>query len=125
MKKTICFILSFVLLLSCISTITFAVSAAPEKLEVAGNYVLADQNANIALYVDSNTGDFAIMNQKSNAIWYSNPLDWESDQIAQGDSYTDLTSKMTVQYITSSYIAICCTSLYTFILYVYIIFVFS
>mgnify|MGYP003302248463 CR=1 FL=1 len=104
MKKTMCFILSFVLLLSCISTITFAASAAPEKLEIAGNYVLADQNANVALYVDSNTGDFAIMNQKSNAVWYSNPLDWESDQIAQGDSYTDLTSKMTVQYITSSYI---------------------
>ncbi len=104
MKKTICFILSFVLLLSCISTITFAASAAPEKLEVPGNYVLVDQNANIALYVDSNTGDFAIMNQKTNAVWYSNPVDWESDQIAQGDSYTDLTSKLTVQYITSSYI---------------------
>ena len=113
MKKTLSFILSFVLLLSCISMITFAApdetTEAPaevvtETAAIPSNFTLADQNANIALYVDSNNGDFAIMNQKSKAVWYSNPLDWESDQIAQGDSYTDLTSKMTVQYITSSYV---------------------
>ena len=110
MKKILCFVLSFVLLLSCISTITFAAPAAddtatePAKPAVPGNFSLADQNANLALYVDSNTGDFAILNKKSNAIWYSNPIDWKSDKIAQADAYTDLTSKLTVQYITSSYV---------------------
>ena len=106
MKKTICFILSFVLLLSCISTITLAapeVSEVPEEAAIPGNYVLVDQNSNVALYIDSNTADFAVLNQKNNSVWYSNPLDWESDKIAQGDSYTDLTSKLNVQYITSSF----------------------
>ncbi len=103
MKKVISTILSVVLLLSCISTISFTTFAAPERLEVPGNYVLADENANIALYVDSNTGDFGIMNQKTGVVWYSTPLDWQSDAIAQGDSYTDLTSKISVNYITSDY----------------------
>ena len=103
MKKVLSAILSVVLLLSCISTITFAASAAPERLEVPGNYVLADENDNIALYVDSNTGDFAVMNQKTGFVWYSTPIDWQSDAIAQGDALTDLTSKLLVNYITSDY----------------------
>ncbi len=111
MKRTISFILSFVLLLSCISMITFAApaetpeaSVETETPAIPANFVLADQNSNVALYVDSNTGDFAVMNQKSKAVWYSNPLDWKSDKIAQGETLTDLTSKLTVQYITSSYV---------------------
>lgn len=103
MKKVLSAILSVVLLLSCISTITFASYAAPAQLEVPGNYMLADENANIALYVDKNTGDFAIMNQKTGVTWYSTPIDWQSDAIAQGDARADLTSKLLVNYITSDY----------------------
>lgn len=110
MKRIISLVLSFVLLLSCVSVVTYAAVEEPENTEAAeaplvpDNFVLADQNSNVALYVDSNNGDFAVMNQKTKAVWYSNPLDWESDKIAQGDAYTDLTSKLTVQYITSSYV---------------------
>ncbi len=103
MKKVFSVILTVVLLLSCISTISFATYAAPERLEVPGNYLLVDENENIALYLDSNTGDFGIMNQKTGAIWYSTPIDWQSDAIAQGDALADLTSKMLVNYITSDY----------------------
>lgn len=104
MKKTISIILSLVLLLSCISTITFAASAAPATLDVAGhNYALVDENTNLALYIDRNTGDFAVVNQKTGRAWYSTPTDWESDQIAQGDTLTELNSKMSVKYLTENY----------------------
>lgn len=105
MKKTISIILSLVLLLSCISTITFAASAAaPATLAVTGhNYTLVNENAKLALYIDSNTGDFAVVNQKTGRAWYSTPTDWESDKIAQGDTVNELTSKMSVQYLTDDY----------------------
>lgn len=106
MKKTISIILSLVLLLSCISTITLATHAAPAQIGVNGNYTLVSENANLALYIDNNTGDFAVMNQKTGTAWYSTPQDWESDQIAQGDTLKELTSKMTVQYLNSNYTAI-------------------
>ncbi len=103
MKKAISFVLTIAMLLSCITAITFTTSAAPAKLDVAGNYVLSDENANLALYVDNNTGDFGVMNKKTNTVWYSTPIDWESDKIAQSDSRSDLTAKIIVKYITSSY----------------------
>lgn len=106
MKKTISIILSLVLLLSCISTVTLATYAAPAQIGVNGNFTLASENANLALYLDNNTGDFAVMNQKTGTVWYSTPQDWESDQIAQGDTLTELTSKMTVKYLNSNYTAI-------------------
>ena len=103
MKKTISIILSLVLFLSCVTVITFPVSAAPAQLDVAGNYTLADENANLALYIDSNTGDFAVMNMKTGSVWYSTPLDWESDTKAQGETRDELTSKMTVRYLTNNF----------------------
>lgn len=103
MKKVFSVILSLTLLLSCFSVICLTASAAPAQLDVPGNYTLANENANLALYIDSNTGNFAVLNQKSGGIWYSNPIDWESDSIAQGDTKSELNTKLTVQYLTSSY----------------------
>ncbi|MBQ8894269.1 MAG: hypothetical protein IJ043_07665 [Clostridia bacterium] len=104
MKKTICIILSLVLLLSCISTVSFEASAAPATLAVKDhNYTLVDENAKLALYIDKNSGDFAIVNQKTGTAWYTTPTDWETDMIAQGTTRDELTSKMTVKYLTESY----------------------
>ncbi len=103
MKKTISILLSLVLLLSCISTITFTSSAAPAKLDVPGNYQLVNENKNLALYIDSTAGTFGVMNQKTGTVWYSNPLNWQDDKIAQGESYDELTSKIAVTYLTETY----------------------
>ncbi len=103
MKKLISILLSVVLLLSCISTMTFAASAAPEKLDVPGNYKLVNENANLALYIDSTAGNFGVMNVKTGTVWYSNPIDWESDTFAQGESHEELTTKVAVEYLTESY----------------------
>ena len=104
MKKTLCIILSFVLLLSCVATISFGASAAAATLPVAGhNYTLVQENAKLALYIDFNSGDFALVNQKTGRAWYSTPVDWESDKIAQGTTRDELTSKMTVKYLTENF----------------------
>lgn len=103
MKKSISILLSIVLLLSCISTVTFVAGAAPETLDVPGNYRLVNENANLALYIDSTAGNFGVMNVKTGTVWYSNPIDWESDTFAQGESRDELTTKVTVEYLTESY----------------------
>ncbi len=103
MKKTISILLSLVLLLSCFSVLTFSAGAAPAQLEENDDYSLIDENANLALYLNHETGDFAVMNQKTGTVWYSTPNDWESDKIAQGTTLTELTTTMTVQYLNSNY----------------------
>ncbi len=103
MKKLISVLLSIVLLLSCISTVTLVASAAPETLDVPGNYRLVNENANLALYIDSTAGNFGVMNVKTGTVWYSNPIDWESDTFAQGESHDELTTKVAVEYLTESY----------------------
>lgn len=103
MKKTLSVILTIVLILSCFSVFSFAVSAAPAKLNAPGNYVLVGENKNLALYLDNNTGDFGLMNQKTGTVWYSTPTDADKDKIAQGSSISELKTMMTVQYITSNY----------------------
>lgn len=105
MKRIITIILSLLMLLSCVATISFgATAAAPATLAVPGhNYTLVQQNAKLAFYIDSNSGDFALVNQKTGTAWYSTPVDWESDKIAQGDTRIELTSKMTVKYLTENF----------------------
>ncbi len=103
MKKLISILLSIVLLLSCISTVTLVASAAPATLDVPGNYRLVNENANLALYIDSTAGNFGVMNVKTGTVWYSNPIDWESDTFAQGESHEELTTKVAVEYLTESY----------------------
>ncbi|MBQ7095443.1 MAG: hypothetical protein IJN80_03230 [Clostridia bacterium] len=111
MKKIISIFLTFVLLLSCFSTVAFATEEAPaDTSAVASNFSLVNSNKNLALYVDSNDGSFAVLNKKSGKVWYSNPLDWESDTQATGETRDELTTKMTVQYLNSSYSTITVTS---------------
>ncbi len=102
MKKIISVVLSLFMLLSCFSALT-VVSAAAEDRTVPVNYKLVDQNANLALYLDANTGNFGVMNKKTGTVWYSNPLDWASDPIAKGDTLAELNAKIIVKYLASDY----------------------
>ena len=112
MKRIISILLSFVLLLSCISTLTFVASAAPATLDVPGtNYRMVDSNANLALYFDSTAGNFGVMNVKTGRVWYSNPLDINEDKFAQGESKEELSTKISVDYLTEGYSTYTVTSL--------------
>ncbi len=73
------------------------------KLEDLASFTLASENKNLAFYVNDNTGFFALLNKKTNDIWYSNPLDWEKDQIAQATNREQLQSQLVVTYLNASY----------------------
>jgi len=73
------------------------------KLEDLKSFALASENKNLAFYVNDITGFFAILNKKTNDIWYSNPLDWEKDQIAQATNREQLQSQLVVTYLNASY----------------------
>ncbi len=106
MKKTISVLLAIMMLLSCLSTITVAgvaYAAAPATLNNDPSFGLVQENENLALYINKNTGDFAIRNQKTGMLWYSTPTDAEQDKFAQGESKEALTTKLNVVYLTSSY----------------------
>ena len=70
--------------------------------DLAG-FALASENANLAFYVNDITGFWALYYKKTGAIWYSNPLDWEKDTIAQATNKEQLQSQLVVTYLNASY----------------------
>ncbi len=104
MKRFISIVVTIVTLLSCIVVaIPAAAAPAPERLDVEGNYVLVDQNDKLALYLDYATGMFGVMNLKTGTVWYSNPIDRKNDQVATGDTKTELNTLIAVKYLTANY----------------------
>ena len=73
------------------------------KIADLASFTLASENNNLAFYINDITGFFAILNKKTNAIWYSNPLDWEKDQIAKSSNMDQLHSQLVVTYLNASY----------------------
>ena len=67
------------------------------------SFALASENENLAFYINDITGFFALQNKKTGAIWYSNPIDWETDQIAQASNREQLQSQLVVTYLNSNY----------------------
>jgi len=67
------------------------------------SYTLASENKNLAFYVNDITGFFALVNKKTNDIWFSNPVDWEKDQVAQASNKKQLQSQLVVTYLNASY----------------------
>ncbi len=73
------------------------------NIEDLASFTLVSENKNLAFYLNDITGFFAILNKKTNAIWYSNPLDWEKDQIAKSSNLEQLRSQLVVTYLNASY----------------------
>ncbi len=103
MKRFISIVLTVLLLLSCSMVVLPSVSAAPAALTAGGNYELVDENETLALYIDYSTGMFAVMNQKTQTVWYSNPVDRANDTIASGDGAKELDTLLTVEYLTPKF----------------------
>ncbi len=66
-------------------------------------FTLASENENLAFYINDINGFFALYNKKDGSIWYSNPLDWEKDTVAQAANKEQLQSQLVVTYLNSSY----------------------
>ncbi len=67
------------------------------------SFTLASENKKLAFYVNDITGFFAILNKKTNDIWYSNPLDWENDEIAKAANREQLRSQLMVTYLNANF----------------------
>lgn len=70
--------------------------------DLAG-FTLASENENFAFYLNDINGFFALHNKKNGSIWYSNPLDWEKDTIAQAANKEQLQSQLIVTYLNASF----------------------
>jgi len=103
MKRLISIFLVVVMLLSCGVMVLPASAAAPAQLDAPGDFVLVDENDKMALYLDYGTGIFGVMNLKTGTVWYSNPADRANDTIATSDTRTELSTLLSVGYLTSTF----------------------
>ena len=79
-----------------------AVEQAAPAYSLEG-FALADENDNLAFYINDANGFFALQNKKTGVVWYSNPLDWEQDTIAKEGNYNELSSQLVVTYRNASF----------------------
>ena len=103
MKRLLSAFLTVLIALSSIFSIVPSASAASHLQTERNYYTLANENDKMAFYLDTNTGDFALVDKVSNTTWYSNPVDWQHDEIAKGESYDELDTKLSIKYLTDTY----------------------
>ena len=70
-----------------------------EELATSGKYALKASNDNLAFYVESATGHFAVVNKKANSVWYSIPQDPKEDKISKGAVINENKSELVVEYM--------------------------
>lgn len=110
MKRKISILLVITIILSMLSVNALADEAtevaadapAAEVYSLEG-FSLADENSNLAFYINDANGFFALQNKKTGMVWYSNPLDWEQDTIAREGNREELTSQLVVTYRNASF----------------------
>ena len=70
-----------------------------DELAANGKYMLKASNQNLALYVEGSAGHFAVVNKKTNAIWYSIPQDIKEDKISKGATINENKSELILEYM--------------------------
>ena len=108
MKKSVSVILIILILVSligCNNKNRTTAAAQYEKetsisneLKENDEFLLIEENESLAFFIKGKTSEFSIKNKKSGETWYSNPVDIEDDQIAQGTNKTNLYSQISVSY---------------------------
>lgn len=73
---------------------TEAAETAPTAQEALALMRKCAENTNLILYVNDETGNFALENKKNGFIWWSSPYDAEFDPLAKGSQKNDLMSTM-------------------------------
>lgn len=64
--------------------------------------VLAKENDNLKLYVNTENGEMAVFDKRNGETIYSNPADAEEDQIANGTNLNYLKSQIVLDYFNSA-----------------------
>ena len=70
---------------------------------VPESYTKVSENANLALFIDYATGEYALLNKKNSSYIFSNPLDREQDSVANSETKKIAEAQMSVSYITASF----------------------
>lgn len=60
---------------------------------------LVAENEFLQFYMNKNTAEFAIINKRTNDIWYSNPVDYDQDPIATLDNKEKLRAQLSIRYL--------------------------
>lgn len=74
--------------------------SADVKVYTLADYALVAENANLALYLNEENADFAVLEKATGHIWYSNPPERERDGSA-GAAKMELQSQMMVSTLSS------------------------
>lgn len=74
-------------------------TAARVEAEVPSGWTKAAENERLSLYLDEATAEFAVKDNRSGEIWFSNPADRESDKTAKGAKKMDLSSQLLIDYV--------------------------
>ena len=105
LKRISAFVLSCILVFSVLSVSAEKNNAATKKEpSLPEGYTLLEENGGIKLFVDMKTGDFAVLDETVNRVWYSgqhevldinNPI----SQLNFGRIKTDIVSMLALNYV--------------------------
>ena len=128
-KRLIAFLLAMLMCISVFSVAVFAdddedgaaAPAAAEEGEKSGgkvdpnafttstsqalpaSYAKVRENANLILYIDYSTGNFAVKNKKDGVNWTSNPLDTDADTLANSETKDVAAAQLCVTFIDAAF----------------------
>lgn len=118
LKRISAFVLSCILVFSVLGVSAEKNNAATKKEpSLPEGYTLLEENGGIKLFVDMKTGDFAVLDETVNRVWYSgqhevldinNPI----SQLNFGRIKTDIVSMLALNYVQVSTIASTAVPLY-------------
>ncbi|MHB1454194.1 MAG: DUF5696 domain-containing protein [Saccharofermentanales bacterium] len=69
------------------------------NLKMLSDFTKVAENEQLELSINPMTAEFAVKQMDSGEIWYSNPQDRQSDQLASGHTQSLLSSQIIVEYI--------------------------
>ena len=64
--------------------------------------VLAQENDNLKLYVNTESGEIALVDKRTGEITYSNPVDADADGIANETNKNYMKSQIVLDYFNTS-----------------------
>lgn len=100
-SKFVAFFLTLCFLVSMFSVPVHAENVQTEQVqsEMLKGFDKVAENSNILLYINNSTSDIALVDKSSNSLWWSNPVDRNSDTFAKGTFKMNLSSHILLEYV--------------------------
>lgn len=77
--------------------------ASSQGQTIPASYTKVSENAKLSLFLDYNSGEFALLNKADNTCFFSNPIDREKDDFASSETVATASSQVILDYITASF----------------------